>query len=86
MQEHAFSLATEQERRSALVLVRDRETLEPAGAEAGLVANRLPDRGILVKTGYGATEATMPPPGMSADAVCENLIDAVVWLQTHAES
>ena len=26
MQEHAFSLATEQERRSALVLVRDRET------------------------------------------------------------
>jgi D,D-heptose 1,7-bisphosphate phosphatase len=47
------------------------------------VAQEIGGRGILVKTGYGATEATMPPPGMSADAVCENLIDAVVWLQAH---
>jgi hypothetical protein len=31
-------------------LVRDRETREPAGAEAGLVANRMRDKGILVST------------------------------------
>jgi 4-aminobutyrate aminotransferase-like enzyme len=31
-------------------LVRDRETREPAGTEAGLVANRLRDRGVLVST------------------------------------
>lgn len=31
-------------------LVRDHATLEPAGAEAGLVANRMRDRGILVST------------------------------------
>ncbi|MCX6542838.1 MAG: HAD family hydrolase [Acidobacteria bacterium] len=48
------------------------------------VAQAIGGRGILVKTGYGATEATMPPPGMAADAVCENLIDAVVWLQARS--
>jgi 4-aminobutyrate aminotransferase-like enzyme len=31
-------------------LVRDRETREPAGTEAGLVANRMRDRGVLVST------------------------------------
>jgi 4-aminobutyrate aminotransferase-like enzyme len=31
-------------------LVRDRETREPAGHEAGLVANRMRDRGVLVST------------------------------------
>jgi 4-aminobutyrate aminotransferase-like enzyme len=31
-------------------LVRDRETLEPAGTQAGLVANRMRDRGVLVST------------------------------------
>ena len=31
-------------------LVRDRETREPAGTEAGLVANRMRDKGILVST------------------------------------
>jgi len=31
-------------------LVRDRETREPAGIEAGLVANRMRDQGILVST------------------------------------
>jgi 4-aminobutyrate aminotransferase-like enzyme len=30
--------------------VRNRETLKPAGTEAGLVANRMRDRGILVST------------------------------------
>jgi len=48
------------------------------------VAQAIGGRGILVKTGYGATEAAMPPPGMAADAVCENLIDAVVWLQARS--
>lgn len=47
------------------------------------VARAVGARGILVKTGYGATEAQQPPPGLSADAVCENLIDAVVWLIDH---
>jgi D,D-heptose 1,7-bisphosphate phosphatase len=47
------------------------------------VAKAIGGRGILVKTGYGATEATMPQPGITADAVCDNLIDAVVWLQNH---
>jgi 4-aminobutyrate aminotransferase-like enzyme len=31
-------------------LVRNRETLKPAGTEAGLVANRMRDRGILIST------------------------------------
>jgi 4-aminobutyrate aminotransferase-like enzyme len=30
--------------------VRDRETRQPAGAEAGLVANRMRDQGVLVST------------------------------------
>jgi len=31
-------------------LVRDRETRQPAGTEAGLVANRMRDKGVLVST------------------------------------
>jgi 4-aminobutyrate aminotransferase-like enzyme len=31
-------------------LVRDRATLEPAGAEASFVANRMRDRGVLLGT------------------------------------
>ncbi len=40
-------------------------------------------RGILVKTGYGASEAIRPHDGRQADAVCANLIEAVVWLLDH---
>ena len=47
------------------------------------VAKAVGARGILVRTGYGATEATMPPAGMTADHVCENLIEAVVYLLDH---
>jgi D-glycero-D-manno-heptose 1,7-bisphosphate phosphatase len=47
------------------------------------VANAVGCRGILVKTGYGATEALRPPPGLSADVVCEDLIGAAVWLIDH---
>jgi 4-aminobutyrate aminotransferase-like enzyme/Ser/Thr protein kinase RdoA (MazF antagonist) len=35
---------------AGIELVRDRETLEPAGTEAGLVANRMRDLGVLVST------------------------------------
>jgi D-glycero-D-manno-heptose 1,7-bisphosphate phosphatase len=40
-------------------------------------------RGILVKTGYGASEAARAREGRPADAVCGNLIEAVVWLLDH---
>ena len=49
------------------------------------VAKAVGSRGILVKTGYGATEALRPPAGMSADAVCDDLIGAAVWLLDHPE-
>jgi D-glycero-D-manno-heptose 1,7-bisphosphate phosphatase len=47
------------------------------------VANAIGARGILVKTGYGATEALRPQPGITADAVCDDLIGAAVWLIEH---
>jgi D-glycero-D-manno-heptose 1,7-bisphosphate phosphatase len=47
------------------------------------VARAVGSRAILVKTGYGATEALKPQPGLSADAVCEDLIGAAVWLLDH---
>jgi D,D-heptose 1,7-bisphosphate phosphatase len=47
------------------------------------VASAVGARGILVRTGYGATEALHPQPGVSADAICNNLIGAVVWLIEH---
>jgi D,D-heptose 1,7-bisphosphate phosphatase len=47
------------------------------------VAQAVGARGIMVKTGYGATEALRPPPGMTADAVCDDLIGAAIWLLDH---
>jgi D,D-heptose 1,7-bisphosphate phosphatase len=47
------------------------------------VAQAVGARGILVRTGYGATEALHPPPGLAADAVCDDLIGAAVWLLDH---
>jgi len=47
------------------------------------VAQAIGARGIMVRTGYGVTESGNPPPGMQADAVCHNLIDAAVWLIDH---
>jgi len=59
------------------VMIGDRWRDVAMGCSAGT-------RGIMVKTGYGATEAKMtPPPGVNADAIVENLIEAVVWLQAH---
>lgn len=37
-------------------------------------------RGILVRTGYGATEEAQPPPDLTADAVVDNLVEAVSWI------
>ena len=47
------------------------------------VARAVGARGILVKTGYGATEALRPEAGLEADAICEDLIGAAVWLLDH---
>lgn len=37
-------------------------------------------RGVLVRTGYGATEEARPVPDVVADAVTDNLIDATAWI------
>jgi D-glycero-D-manno-heptose 1,7-bisphosphate phosphatase len=37
-------------------------------------------RGILVRTGYGASEEEEPPPNLKADMVADNLIEAVGWI------
>jgi len=50
------------------------------------VAQAIGARGILVKTGYGATEALRPQSGVSADAVCDDLIGAAVWLLDNPHS
>jgi D-glycero-D-manno-heptose 1,7-bisphosphate phosphatase len=47
------------------------------------VAKAVGARGIMVRTGYGETESLAPPPGMHADAVCNNLVDAALWLMDH---
>jgi len=44
-------------------------------------------RGVLVRTGYGLTEESRRPDGLTADAVVDNLVAAVSWiLRTHADS
>jgi histidinol-phosphate phosphatase family protein len=40
-------------------------------------------RGILVRTGYGADEERRPQPGLAADAVLNNMIEAVGWILQH---
>lgn len=37
-------------------------------------------RGILVRTGHGAREAEAPPEGAHADAILNNLMEAVGWI------
>lgn len=37
-------------------------------------------RSILVRTGHGAHEEQHPPEGMSADAILNNLMEAVGWI------
>ena len=48
------------------------------------LARNIGSRGVLVRTGYGADEERRPPDGLSADAVVNNLVEAVSWiLDTH---
>ena len=56
-------------------LVRDRETLEPAGAEADLVANRMRDHGILVSTdGPFHNVIKIKPPLCFSEADADRLV------------
>ena len=59
-------------------LVRDRETREPAGNEAGLVANRMRDLGILVSTdGPFHNVLKIKPPLCFAAADADRLVAAL---------
>ena len=48
------------------------------------LARAVGGRGVLVRTGYGATEETRPPEGLRADAIADNLIGAVSWILRNA--
>ncbi len=50
----------------------------------GGLARTIGARGILVRTGYGATEETRPPQDLSADAVVDNFAGAASWILRHA--
>ena len=41
-------------------------------------------KGVLVRTGYGSTEELKPQPGLTADAVVNNLAEAASWILRHA--
>jgi D-glycero-D-manno-heptose 1,7-bisphosphate phosphatase len=41
-------------------------------------------RGVLVRTGYGLTQESRPPEAGAADAVVDNLIEAVSWILLHS--
>jgi D-glycero-D-manno-heptose 1,7-bisphosphate phosphatase len=43
-------------------------------------------RGILVRTGTGATEEARPQPGISADAIVDNLAAAASWILRKSEA
>jgi 4-aminobutyrate aminotransferase-like enzyme/Ser/Thr protein kinase RdoA (MazF antagonist)/murein DD-endopeptidase MepM/ murein hydrolase activator NlpD len=59
-------------------LVRDRATLEPAGTEAGLLANRLRDRGVLVSTdGPYHNVLKIKPPMCVTQADAERLASEI---------
>jgi D-glycero-D-manno-heptose 1,7-bisphosphate phosphatase len=44
------------------------------------LARAIEGRGILVRTGYGFTQEVHPPPGLSADAIVDNLAGAASWI------
>jgi 4-aminobutyrate aminotransferase-like enzyme/Ser/Thr protein kinase RdoA (MazF antagonist) len=59
-------------------LVRNRETLKPAGIEAGLVANRMRDRGILVSTdGPFHNVLKIKPPMCFTESDADRLVAAL---------
>jgi hypothetical protein len=41
-------------------------------------------RAVLVRTGYGWIAEGHPPDGLAADAVVNNLIEAVAWILEEA--
>jgi D-glycero-D-manno-heptose 1,7-bisphosphate phosphatase len=43
-------------------------------------------RAVLVRTGYGATEETQPPPDVAFDVVTDNLMDATGWILRNLNS
>lgn len=53
--------------------VGDRWTDLQAGHAAGT-------RAVLVRTGYGRSQEAFQPPGVSADAIADNLIAATGWI------
>ena len=44
------------------------------------LARHVGARGVMVRTGYGAEEEHRPPDGLVADAVVNNLVEAVSWI------
>jgi D-glycero-D-manno-heptose 1,7-bisphosphate phosphatase len=50
------------------------------------IADAVGARGILVRTGYGETEAGCPPVGAKADAVVPHVFDAASWILRMARS
>jgi len=59
-------------------LVRNRETLEPAGAEASFVANRMRERGVLLGTdGPYHNVVKIRPPMPFAESDADLLVDAL---------
>ena len=58
--------------------MRNRETLEPAGDEAGYVANRMRDRGVLLSTdGPFHNVLKLKPPLCFARGDADRLIEAL---------
>ena len=55
------------------VMVGDRWLDVACGRSAGT-------RTVLVRTGHGAHEADVPPDGFAADAILDNLMEAVGWI------
>jgi len=37
-------------------------------------------KGVLVRTGYGLRDERQPQPGLAADAVVDNLVEAASWI------
>ena len=44
------------------------------------LARTIGGRGVLVRTGYGSDEEHRRPDGLRADAVVDNLVEAVSWI------
>jgi D-glycero-D-manno-heptose 1,7-bisphosphate phosphatase len=55
------------------VMIGDRWLDVACGRAAGT-------RAILLRTGHGAHEAETPPEGLAADAILDNLMEAVGWI------